>query len=166
MFGEYNYTRIKTDSYLNVNLGGSLLYFRLKTLSSNGKLPPQDYIGLTEDQPFYINGVGDISETFPENHNPRGWSGFRLGDRLIYGSLEYRLPISPKVFSLNLVSDFGNAWWASEKTKQDMIVTAGYELRLSLGPIVLSGGEAQQIEEWNDNKKPLRYYRFALTAPF
>ena len=47
-----------------------------------------------------------------------------------------------------------------------MIVTAGYELRLSLGPIVLSGGEAQQIEEWNDNKKPLRYYRFALTAPF
>jgi hypothetical protein len=70
------------------------------------------------------------------------------------------------VFSLNLVSDFGNAWWASEKTKQDMIVTAGYELRISLGPIVLSGGEAQQIEEWNDNKKPLRYYRFALTAPF
>ncbi len=166
VFGEYNYTRIKTDSYLNVNLGGSLLYFRLKTLSSNGKLPPQDYIGLTEDQPFYINGVGDISETIPENHNPRGWSGFRLGDRLIYGSLEYRLPIAPKVFSLNLVSDFGNAWWASEKTKQDMIVTAGYELRFSLGPIILSGGEAQQIEEWNDNKKPLRYYRFALTAPF
>ena len=54
VFGEYNYTRIKTDSYLNINLGGSLLYFRLKTLSSNGNLPPQDYIGLTEDQPFIL----------------------------------------------------------------------------------------------------------------
>ena len=50
--------------------------------------------------------------------------------------------------------------------KKDMIVTAGYELRLSLGPVILSGGDAQQLDEWKDNKKPLRYYRLALTAPF
>ena len=132
-----------------------------------GSAPAQKYVGLTDDQPIYFNGMGDVSSFFPENHNPRGWSGYRLGDRLIYGSLEYRMPIVPKSISLNFVSDFGNAWWSSEKTeKKDMVFTAGYELRLSLGPIILSGGDAQQLDEWKDNKKPLRYYRFALTSPF
>ena len=167
LYGDYNYTRLKTDVYANVNLGGSLIYFRLKTLAYEGSAPAQKYVGLTDDQPIYFNGMGDVSSFFPENHNPRGWSGYRLGDRLIYGSLEYRMPIVPKSISLNLVSDFGNAWWSSEKTeKKDMVVTAGYELRFSLGPVVLSGGDAQQLDEWKDNKKPLRYYRLALTAPF
>ena len=75
--------------------------------------------------------------------------------------------IVPKSISLNFVSDFGNAWWSSKKIeKKDMIFTAGYELRFSLGPVVLCGGDAQQLDEWKDNKKPLRYYRLALTTPF
>ncbi len=166
LYGDYNYTRLKTDVYANVNLGGSLIYFRIKTLAYDGEPPAQQYVGLTDDQPIYFNGMGDVSFIFPENHNPRGWSGYRLGDRLIYGSLEYRMPILPKAISLNLVSDFGNAWWSSEQTKKDMVITAGYEFRFSLGPAILAGGDAQLINEWKENKKPLRYYRLVLTTPF
>jgi hypothetical protein len=49
VFGMYSYTRLKTDTYFNINLkkiGGSILYFRLKTMESNGTLPAQKYIGL------------------------------------------------------------------------------------------------------------------------
>ena len=169
VFGMYSYTRLKTDTYFNINLkkvGGSILYFRLKTMASNGKLPAQKYIGLTDDQPLYINGIGDLSPLFPENHNPRGWSGYRLGDRMFFGSIEYRMPIVPKTLSLNLITDFANAWWSSGKAKEDMVLTAGYELRFSLGPLVIAGGDAQLVDDWENGKKPVRYYRLVLTTPF
>ena len=47
-----------------------------------------------------------------------------------------------------------------------MIVTAGYEIRFALGPIVISGGDAQEIDAWKESLKPNRYYRLALTNPF
>ena len=40
-----------------------------------------------------------------------------------------------------------------KKTKKDMVITAGYEFRFSLGPAILAGGDAQLINEWKDNKK-------------
>lgn len=164
MFGDFSYTRFTTDMYANLPVGKTAFFVRLKTMMFSGQPPAQDYLGLTDDHPLYISGVGP-SVFLPENHNPRGWSGHRLGDKLIYGSMEYRLPIIPKTVSFNLVSDFGNAWY-SGTDKQSMVVTGGYELRLSFGPLVISGGEAQSLEEWKDKKKPLQYFRLALTNPF
>jgi hypothetical protein len=121
LFGNFSYTRFKTDMYANIPIGKTALYFRLKTMMYSGQPPAQSFLGLTDDEPIYISGIGP-SEFLPENHNPRGWSGHRLGDKLIYGSLEYRLPIAPKTASVNLISDFGNAWSADkEKEKQDNI---------------------------------------------
>jgi len=166
LFGDFSYTRLTTDSYVNLPFGKTALYLRLKTIIQSGQPPKQDEVLLTDDKPIYLgNGHTFLNEFLPENHNPRGSTGFRLGDRLIFGSVEYRLPIAPKFLSLNLISDFGNAWY-SGKEKEDMIVTAGYELRLSLGPIVLSGGEAQLLKDLGDKtKKPIRYFRLAMTNP-
>ena len=55
-------------------------------MKHTGSPPAQDYIG----QPMtslYINGLGD--KIIPENHNPRGWSGYVVGDQLVFGTLEY-----------------------------------------------------------------------------
>ncbi len=164
LFGSFDYTRIMADMYANLPVGKSALFFRIKTMMYSGRPPAQDYLGLTDDQPIYINGIGP-SVFLPENHNPRGWSGHRLGDKLIFGSLEYRLPIIPKTLSFNFVSDFGNAW-SSNNDKEDMVITGGYELRFGMGPLVISGGEAQTINDWKDKKKPLQYFRLALTNPF
>ena len=164
LFGEFSYTRFKADMYANLPVGKTALFFRLKTMMYSGQPPVQDYLGLTDDQPIYISGIGP-SVFLPENHNPRGWSGHRLGDKLIFGSIEYRFPIAPKIISLNLISDFGNAWF-TDSEKEKMIITGGHELRFALGPLIFSGGEAQTLDEWKDNKKPLRYFRLALTNPF
>ena len=76
------------------------------------------------------------------------------------------MPIAPQALSLNLITDFANAWWSDGKAKEDMVFTAGYELRFSLGPLVVAGGDAQLVEDWKNDKKPLRYYRLVLTTPF
>ena len=47
-----------------------------------------------------------------------------------------------------------------------MVVTAGYELRFALGPLIIAGGDAQEVDGWGENQKPIRYYRLVLTNPF
>jgi hypothetical protein len=164
IFGNFSYTRFKTDMYANIGIGKTALYFRMKTMVSSGQPPAQDYVGLTNDRPLYIGGIGP-SELLPENHNPRGWSGYRLGNKLVFGSAEYRLPVVPKLISLNIISDFGNAW-SKNTEKEKIVVTGGYELRISVGPFIVSGGNAQTVDDWKNNKNPIRYYRLALINPF
>ncbi|MBC8346570.1 MAG: PD40 domain-containing protein [Candidatus Marinimicrobia bacterium] len=166
IFGNFSYSRLTTDAYINLPVGKTALYFRLKTVIQSGQPPKQDYVGLTDDAPIYIGGNQILLNRFlPENHNLRGWSGHRLGNRLIFGSLEYRLPIAPKVLSFNLISDYGNAWTHNED-KEEMMISAGYEIRLSLGPFILSGGKAQLFDDWESGKKPIQYFRLVLTNPF
>lgn len=165
LFGDFSFTRFESDIFANVpvNKDGSFVaYFRLKSMLVLGSPPAQEYVGLTDDMPIYLQGAAP-SRMIPENHNPRGWSGYRLGDKLLFGTAELRQAMGP--ISLNLISDFGNAWSSSSK-KEEMIITAGYEIRFALGPIVISGGDAQEIEGWKDGIKPNRYYRLALTNPF
>ena len=101
----------------------------------------------------------------PETYNPRGWDEIRIGESMVFGSMEIRLPIIPGALSLNLISDFGNAWSKGTKSK-DWVQTAGYEVRLGLGFVFLSAGEAQTIENWNDDLKPKQYLRATLIRPF
>ena len=165
LFGDFSFTRIESDVFANLplNKDGSLVaYFRLKSMMVSGKPPAQEYVGLTDDKPIYLQGLAP-SRVVPENHNPRGWSGYRLGDKLLFGTAEIRNAIGP--ISVNLISDFGNAWFSNSEKKK-MIFTAGYELRFALGPIILSAGDAQEIEGWKDKQDPQRYYRLALTNPF
>ena len=90
---------------------------------------------------LYINGLEDPRGIIPENHNPRGWSGYVIGDQLVFGTLEYRLPFIPRTASINLISDYANVWNKNKQIKE--VVTFGYELRISLGPISISVGDAQ-----------------------
>jgi len=146
-----------------VNKDGSVVaYFRLKSMLVSGKTPAQEYVGLTDDVPIYLQGAAP-SRFIPENHNPRGWSGYRLGDKLLFGTAELRQAMGP--ISLNLISDFGNAWFSNSE-KEKMVVTAGYELRFALGPLIIAGGEAQELDGWENDHKPVRYYRLVLTNPF
>jgi len=165
LFGDFSFTRLEGDLFANipVNKNGSLVaYFRLKSMMVSGKPPAQEYIGLTNDEPIYIQGIAP-SRIVPENLNPRGWSGYRLGDKLLFGTAELRNAAGP--VSLNLISDFGNAWFSNTEKKK-MIVTAGYEIRFAVGPLILAGGEAQEIERWKNKQNPEKYYRLVLTNPF
>lgn len=167
IYGKFNYLRITTDFFINIPMGKTSLYGRLKTMATQGAPPAQDYVGLTNDFPIYLMGMpGPVAQnSLPENHNPRGWSGYRLGDRLIFSTFEYRLPIIPKIFSIALFSDLANSWYIG-KHKDAWILTAGYEVRFAFFIAVLSIGEGQSVQSWKENIKPERYFRLALINPF
>ena len=167
-FGDFSYSRIKMDSFANIPISmgpiKSAVYLRAKSIKQSGSPPSQYYVGLTTDQPIYLNGLGDMSSMIPENHNPRGWKGFAIGDQLIYGTAEYRLPVIPQTLSFNLISDYANVWNKGSQIKE--VWTYGYEFRISLGPVSISAGDAQTNNDWKNKENPERYYRLTLVNPF
>ena len=59
----------------------------------------------------------------------------------------------------------GNVWNDGEEVDK-LVMTAGVEGKLALGPIVLALGQAQTIDGWEDGGKPDSYFRLALINPF
>lgn len=184
LFGDFSYSFIKIDGFSNTKLLGPLtLYSRIKSQAMFGKPPAQDSLGLTRDFPIYFpTGVFDFGIlSIPEVNNPRGWDNVRLGNRLVFGSLELRVPLISELpinilgFSLGsvtgaLISDFGNVWNEGEQM-QDWIFTAGYEIKFAIKagnlPLInFALGEAQTIESWKEQDNPQQYFRLALINPF
>ncbi|MEE9189972.1 MAG: BamA/TamA family outer membrane protein [Candidatus Neomarinimicrobiota bacterium] len=185
IYGDFSYTRFSLEGFGNQELIGPLTLFgRVKTQVMTGKPPAQDSLGLTRDLPvYYALGNIDLSIiAIPESHNPRGWDGVRLGDRLVFGSVEIRLPLLSRLpvnilgFTLGSVSgalftDFGNVWNAGKQVGDAWIVTAGYELKVALQIVNLpllhfAFGEGQTVDEWRDRLTPRQYARLALINPF
>jgi hypothetical protein len=184
IYGDFSYTHLKVDGFSNKKLLGPItLYSRLKSQAMFGKPPAQDSLGLTRDFPIYLP-IGNIDFSIlniPEVHNPRGWDGVKLGNRLVFGSFELRVPLISELpinilgFSLGavtgaMISDFGNAWNTGEKST-DWIFTVGYEIKFAIkvGKIPLINfalGEAQTIQSWQNQDDPQQYFRLALINPF
>ncbi|MBF88139.1 MAG: hypothetical protein CMG75_00500 [Candidatus Marinimicrobia bacterium] len=169
LFGAFDYTRITVDGFINSPIGSTAFFGRIKGVMVSGSTPAHDYVGLSNDGPIYLSTIaGDFSpstfEFLPENHNPRGWNGTRIGNRLFFGSLEYRLPIIPKTISLALISDFGNAW-KDQIGNNKAILTYGIETRFSFGPLVLALGNAKPFQSTDSINKEI-YFRMALINPF
>ncbi len=162
VFGDFTYQKYTFDSFINIGLGKPAGFIRLKGLALDGdRIPNQEYLGISNDIAIY--GPGSAG-TFglPENHNIRGYDKYRLGDRLVFGSAEFRYPlldsfpvdilgISIGGISAVLFSDFGNSWSSdsqlsefssqldsdnldplSDSISDDFITTAGYEARVAL----------------------------------
>ena len=130
-------------------------------MAMEGTPPHQNTLALTEDTPIYFPTDNILAEN--EVLNPRGWRGFRLGNRLVFGTLEYRAG-SEKV-SLALISDIANVW-KSGQDLDDWIVTAGYEIRAAILGTVLAYGQAQTLDDWKDDLEPETYVRLTLINPF
>ena len=123
--------------------------------------PPQDMPAITNDTPIYIAGNNILGTN--EVIHLRGWNDWRLGDRLIFGSLETR--IGNNKFVLAQFIDFGNCWYVGQKL-DDWLFTSGYEVRVNIGFIVLAYGSAQDINRWRERKNPYNYLRMTLVNSF
>ena len=182
MYGDFSYQKYKADAFINLDAGFGSVFLRALGENVQGSPPAQDYVGFSNDTPIY--GPGS-SGTFglPENINPRGWDGVRIGDQMVFGTAEFRFPFLPSLpvsilgISIGevtgaLISDFGNVWGGQYSgPNDDWITTAGYEFKFGVqfggSPVFFIGvGEAQLIEDWKDDKTPLSYVRFSLINPF
>jgi hypothetical protein len=166
IFGKFDYTRISSDLFINLSTQNKIpaaLFLRFKTLSIVGeKIPGQDIPAISNNSPIYLMGqnVFGINETI----HIRGWNDWRLGDKLVYGTIEPRIGGNQLVLACFI--DFGNAWYSKDNLIPNMIYTGGYELRMNLGLFVLSYGVAQDFNRWTDNNKPHHYLQMALVNPF
>lgn len=184
IYGNFDYTKFSADIFSTIKLGPFGFYTRLKSTGIDGKAPGQEYIGITTDPPIYLpmgNGVGGILQ-FPENHSLRGIDTVKLGNRLVLGTVELRLPIAKNLpinifglsigsISLAVISDFGNSWYVGQKDKSKYLSSIGYESKfaLQIGEqpfLFFSFGRAQSIESWKNNLNNLKtYFRMALISP-
>ena len=106
----------------------------------------------------------------------------RFGDKAYMGTLELRAPVAPisivelvKLIQIGsptfaLITDFGNAW-TKDKANQEMIITLGYEFRMSLKIVnvpllTFSYGIAQEKYMWDDGQSPQSYFQMTLINPF
>ena len=184
IYGDFSYTRLEFDSFVNLPVGkGPAFYFRLKGQAMNGRPAAQDSLGLTRDPNIYLpTGILDAGIfAFVESNNPRGWNGVRLGNRLVFGTAEFRIPLIPQlpvnILGLTLgsltgalITDFGNAW-NSGQSQASWIVTTGYEVKIGIqagkSPLVfVAVGKAQTQEDWRAKIKPEPYARLVLINPF
>ena len=165
LFGVFDYTRIVSDAFINLkpHEKSPITFFgRLKSVTMLGDAPPfQDMPAITNDTPIYMNGGNVLGPD--EVVHLRGWDDWRLGDRLIFGTLEARAG-APQ-FSLAVFLDFGNAWYA-DGDQEDLLFTGGYEARVNIMGFIVAYGTAQDFNRWRDDQKPINYLRLTLINPF
>ena len=161
IIGDLNYTRFTADIFINYAKGPGVLYSRIKAVGMEGTPAVQNMLAITDDVPIYFPTLNFLDRD--EVVNPRGWQNSRWGNRLVFGTLEYRVG-SEKV-SIALISDVANAW-VSGSDLQDWIITAGYELRGNVLGLVIACGQAQTIDGWQDKLEPETYLRLTLINPF
>ena len=180
LFGDFDYTKIELDFYLNKKIGPFSLFSRNRFESMSGKPPNQEKLGILDIPNFYIMGMFTPGR---EYMSPRGYKEpSRLGEMAYLGTLELRAPILPiniidvfKLISVGkptiaLISDFGDAW-SSDVEREDFIIQAGAELRASMSlanfPIfTFSYGWAQSMKDWNNEVTPESYFQLTLINPF
>ena len=137
LFGDFDYTRITTDIFINFlphKKSPVVIFGRIKSVAMLGNNPPpQDMPAITNDTPIYLAGGNILGAD--EVFHLRGWDDWRLGDRLVVGTIESRMG-APKA-SLVGFHDFGNAWYTDEGMA-DWLSTGGAELRVNLFGFVLA----------------------------
>ena len=165
IYGDFDYSLITADAFINYKFHKNfpvVMFGRVKSIMMLGdNPPPQDMPAITNDTPFYIAGNNILGTD--EVVHLRGWNDWRLGDRLIFGSLEARL--GNNKFILAQFIDFGNSWYAGQEL-DDWLFTGGYEVRVNIGFIVLAYGSAQDFNRWREGKNPYNYLRMTLVNPF
>ncbi|CAN5498606.1 PD40 domain-containing protein [soil metagenome] len=151
-----------------------------------GEALPQDFIGLSRYDGVDLNLplVGELS--FETTERVRGYRRYALGDRLLFGTIEYRLP---PVFDLNtnilgavrlgrisptLFADAASVWSGSNWDGGTRRLGVGFELKnaISVGPLRFAQalGVAAPYDRafagdrtWDDVDL---YYRIRASVPF
>ena len=180
IWGMFDYRKLEADIYNNKKIGPFSLYSRGRFETMNGSPPSQETLGIFDIPNYYLIGAATPGR---EYMSPRGFSGEpRFGDKAYMGTLELRAPVVPisivelvKLIKIGsptfaLITDFGNAWMKGE-ADQEMIITLGYEFRMSLKianvPLLtFSYGIAQEKYMWDDGQSPQSYFQMTLINPF
>ncbi|MCH8485686.1 MAG: hypothetical protein LAT75_02405 [Candidatus Cyclonatronum sp.] len=188
--GETNYLRPDLKAFLILpGLGDARFYFYGRAIFQNGESFGQDYIGFSRyDDIQFGDSLPGLDILYSDTERVRGYSswvdGYVTGNRMLFGTVEYRIPLFPSLQTqvLGLVSlgrttvaafMDGGAVWDDDLLPADGSVRrlgTGFELKNELNfaglQIAHSLGYAQPFRDFGTGRNEEIYYRIKAVIPF
>ncbi len=186
MGGETSYWRPDLSAYGILPGGGdNRFYLYGRAIAQWGDAFPQDFIGLSRYDDIRPGGeLAGMDFLYADTERVRGFRDYAAGERLFFGTLEYRMPfisdLDTRILGLiglgrtSLALFLDGAVVHKDELRDDRGTTrragAGAELKnvLSLGGLQLvhSLGLAQDVNEMGFDKDMELYYRLRAVIPF
>jgi len=185
--GRTEYIRPDVRAYTILpGLGNSRFYLYGRAIAQKGNSFNQDYIGFSRyDELQFGDLMPGLDFIYSDTERVRGFSDYVVGDRMLFGTIEYRMPLlnSLQTQFLGLISlgrttiagfmDAGAVWGVPDSTGSRELTNragAGFELKnvLNIGPlsIIHSLGFAQPVPDFGGSQNREVYYRVQTTIPF
>ncbi|MCH8568272.1 MAG: hypothetical protein LAT67_08415 [Balneolales bacterium] len=188
LFGETNYVRPDLIGYsILPGPGDSRFYLYGRAVAQWGDSFAQDYIGLSRfDDVRFGDLVPGVEILYADTERVRGFNDYVPGERLLFGTLEYRIPFLPDLettilgvvslgrTTISAFTDAAIVWNDSLLPTDDANrisrAGAGFELKntlqVGLLGIVHSLGFAQPIQSFGTERDQEIYYRVQAVIPF
>ena len=164
-------------------LGLHRLYLYGRAQGQTGNPLPQDYIGFPRHDPVSAELPGFVPLYLGDSDRVRGYRRFAVGDYVLFGSAEYRVPFLPDLQTeiLGLVSlgstslaafaDAGMVWRKNAYAERVERLGIGVELKntITVGGFLTFGhalGIAQPAEFFGTDEDYDLYYRIRAAVPF
>lgn len=164
------------------SIGLQRIYLYGRAQAQEGSAFAQDYVGLSGQDDIQIAIPGYIPFTFGQSERVRGYRSYALGNRVLFGSVEYRISLLPSLQTrlLGIVSlgstalaafaDAGIVWTNTNVDDAVKRVGVGMELKNELKIGGFFGfahalGIAQPAADLGEDNYEV-YYRIRATVPF
>ena len=147
-----------------------------------GRALPQQYLGLSRSDEVQIALPGFVPFSFGEVERVRGYRAYAVGDRVLFGSLEYRIPLvkdlQTRLFgvvsfggaALGLFTDAALVWTGADLEGAVRRVGVGAEVKnaVRVGPLELGHalGVGQPADRLGPDAPYDLYYRIRAAVPF
>jgi outer membrane protein assembly factor BamA len=181
--GDSSFLRGDVAGYhLFPSLGKHRIYLYGRLQAQNGSSFPQDYVGLSRYDEIDIPLPGFLPISLGDAERVRGYRSYVLGNRVAFGSLEYRIPLAPSLqtqvlgvvglghTTLSAFVDGGMVWNDADVSGGVRRAGTGVELKNALRlfgfRIGHALGVAQPTTEIGTQNDVQVYYRVQTALPF
>jgi dipeptidyl aminopeptidase/acylaminoacyl peptidase len=181
--GDSSFLRADVAGYRLVpGIGDHRLFLYGRLQAQTGSSLPQDYVGLSRYDAIDLPFPGAVPVTLGDAERVRGYRRYVLGNRVAFGSIEYRMPLAPSLqtqvlglvglgyTTLSAFVDGGLVWTDGRPTDGVQQLGAGFELKnaLRLGGLQVghSLGIAQPSTALGTTDNVRVYYRVQTALPF
>jgi len=184
--GETEYVRPDLRSYLILPGGGmNRFYLYGRAIAQWGDSFAQDYVGFSRfDDPDFGDPIPGLDVLYADAERVRGYSSLVSGNRMLFGTIEYRMPLFDSLntqilgiigfgkTTLSAFLDAGVLWNDDLTPSSNAIKRAGTGLEikntLNIGFLEISHsvGFAQPVPDFATSKNQEIYYRVRAVIPF
>lgn len=184
--GETQFFRPDFRGYATLPAPGSTrIYLYARAIAQWGDTFPQDYIGFSRYDEIELGAeLPGLDILYKDTERVRGFSDYVPGNRMLFGTLEYRVPFIPDLntqflgviglgrTSVAFFADAGAVWTDGPEVlaRRESRLGLGAELKnmLRIGPfsLVHSLGIAQPSEDFGGKRNREIYYRVKAVLPF